>query len=383
MQQENPKVVTVVWSGGFDSTFVLLDECDKANKDPSNIYIQCVTTSFDNTGPTKNAREKDARDKIKRYISRTYPSVHIKYANLEMKWDNNGYRFNSDNDGISQPVIWICSLLPLLDRDTTVKFGYIKSDDAMSSRFKQDVVALFDAANKLVGKNIKLEFPLECYDKNYVISYLMNDVTEVFEYCTSCENPGTNDKCGHCVPCQHIRETLIKLCVDGSPSTRKSATRYLKDWFDIDVTVVFNEEPLIKAEDDLGVENDTKSEPINDEIYDGDIICKSSEYYEVSHTPYIVTDNTLSVDIINGYTFPKIKCKSLDDVKYEVALTAANILNDIKSTCNSYELSTETSINDCALNKSLIFKNINASQEVVIQIYTICVKGELKNEFDS
>lgn len=356
--ENNPKVITVVWSGGFDSTFVLLDECDKAKNDPNNIYIQCVTTSFDNTGTTKNAREKDAREKIKRYISRTYPSINISYANLEMKWDNNEYRFNSSNEGLSQPIIWICSLLPLLDRDTIVKFGYLKCDDAMSSRFKQDVIALFDAASKLVGKNIKLELPLENYDKNYVISYLMNEVTEVFEYCTSCENSGTNDKCGHCVPCQHLRETLIKLCVDGSPSTRNSATRYLKDWFDIDITVKFNEEPLIKATDELcedeksiesesfGLDSlpkptwvDELAEQVDGEITEDLNSTESTESplikpvkfkYVISHTPYRVALNGRVVtDLIDGESFPDTECYTTSDARIEVEQTVYKIKNDI------------------------------------------------------
>lgn len=342
MQQENPKVVTVVWSGGFDSTFVLLDECDKAKNDPSNIYIQCLTTSFDNTGQTKNDRERDAREKIKRYISRTYPSVNIKYANLEMKFDNNEYRFNSDNDGISQPIIWICSLIPLLNRDTTIKFGYLKCDDAMSSRFKQDVIALFDAASKLVGKNIKLEFPLENYNKNYVIAYLMNEVTEVFEYCTSCENSGTNDKCGHCVPCQHLREALINLCVDGDSNVRKSANRYLKDWFDIDVNVTFNEEPLIKATEETceyDIPLDSKSSDSDNEICEDTDSTDSTESplikpvefkYVISHTPYReALDGRIVTDLVDGLSFPDTECYTTSDARIEVEQTVYKIKNDI------------------------------------------------------
>lgn len=343
MQQENPKVVTVVWSGGFDSTFVLLDECDKAKNDLSNIYIQCLTTSFANTGETKNDRERDAREKIKRYITRTYPSVNIKYANLEMKFDNNEYRFNSDNEGISQPIIWICSLIPLLNRDTTIKFGYLKCDDAMSSRFKQDVIALFDAASKLVGKNIKLEFPLENYNKNYVIAYLMNEVTEVFEYCTSCENSGTNDKCGHCVPCQHLREALINLCVDGDSNVRKSANRYLKDWFDIDVNVTFNEEPLINATEkscDCGGAMIKSKSADSDEIVCEGIdstdstespLIKPAEFkYVISHTPYRVALNGRVVtDLIDGESFPEVECYTYNDARIEVEQTVYKIKNDI------------------------------------------------------
>lgn len=361
MQQESPKVVTVVWSGGFDSTFVLLNECDKAKKDPSNIYIQCLTTSFDNTGETKNDRERDAREKIKRYIARTYPSVNIKYANLEMKFDNNEYRFNSSNDGISQPIIWICSLIPLLDRDTTIKFGYLKCDDAMSSRFKQDVIALFDAASKLVSKNIKLEFPLENYNKNHVIAYLMNEVTEVFEYCTSCENSGTNDKCGHCVPCQHLREALINLCVDGNSDVRKLANQYLKDWFDIDVNVTFNEEPLIKATEepcDFGgapVESESDSADnlltcecagelseqvdfkVNDDLNtDSDqVLIEPAKFvYHVEHTPYSIIkftkdDALVSADLVDGKTFPIVICSTTSEARNEVNNIIKQICDDI------------------------------------------------------
>lgn len=367
MQQENPKVVTVVWSGGFDSTFVLLDECDKAKKDPNNIYIQCLTTSFDNTGETKNDRERDAREKIKRYIARTYPSVNIKYANLEMKFDNNEYRFNSSNDGISQPIIWICSLIPLLDIDTTIKFGYLKCDDAMSSRFKQDVIALFDAASKLVSKNIKLEFPLENYNKNHVIAYLMNEVTEVFEYCTSCENSGINDKCGHCVPCQHLRETLINLCVDGHSNVRKLANQYLKDWFDIDVNVTFNEEPLIKATEEScdfeGVVIDSESYStdnlltceragelseqvdfkINDDLNtDSDSVSTepAKSGYCIEHTPYSIikftNDNVfVSADLVDGKTFPIVMCSTIYEARDEVNAITKQICDDISNNSKS------------------------------------------------
>lgn len=199
----------VLWSGGFDSTSLLLDLVEINN---SGIYmnneIVAITLVNDIYCDAKNKREQRSRDKIKKYIKEKFPCAKVTYTEIKSSYDNipdNIFK----NRGICQPIAWLSAAMVLMESGT-LSFGYIRDDDAL--QYKSTIVDLFNNLAKLQSdKEFRVRFPLENKYKWNILKDLSVKHPKVLQMCTSCENTKEEDKCGKCTPCLHIKRALYEL----------------------------------------------------------------------------------------------------------------------------------------------------------------------------
>lgn len=254
-ENSNKNYKIILWSGGFDSTALLMGMIEKYKDDP-NIEIQCVSIDCLNCGENKIKRETEARKRILNYIHNKY-DVEIRNPIIRINYDN----FNGSNDGLAQPLIWLFSSLPLIPDNSTIYPGYICGDDALSCT--EDLFNIVKDVSNLQHKTINLNLDMRYVRKYEILIYLIKNHPDILDICTSCENPEVDDKCNLCVPCSHLKETLLQLIMSGSSEIAKVAYEKLKEWFGIDL---INYIDLRVNHDDVAICNDDCDKQIDDTI---------------------------------------------------------------------------------------------------------------------
>lgn len=226
----------LLFSGGYDSTCLLAELCEEALKDGSEIC--CVTIQHNLTGVEKLNRESAAQEAILNELTSRYPYVNISHEviKIESNW-NVGSTY--ENKGLAQPIFWACNLIPLLNSDDYVYFGYIQGDQAPA--VKQHIVDMIQAGCKIQDdKKIKVLFPYEYFTKDQVLKILFDKYPYLVELCTSCEGMHSDHSaCGRCVPCTHLKQALVGMIVsnDYSKYEQRAARKLLRKLFGINVRV--------------------------------------------------------------------------------------------------------------------------------------------------
>ena len=203
----------LLWSGGVDSTAILLNMLDEGiNPDLLAINeINCIEK-------TKNESEKKARKNIKYFIENRYN------VELNLKEINNTIEFKGDYNNFTQIIIWLfASLFNLKNTYKTVNLGILENEFRSNGKILYDNI--FDNAFKLISSSDqidiipKLTFPLEWYTKIDVIEnfYNVNEFTrKLFHYTSSCQNPNPDlTPCLKCHSCK-LRKGLSKLLIKRS-----------------------------------------------------------------------------------------------------------------------------------------------------------------------
>ena len=211
----------LLFSGGYDSTCLLADIVNDSVNDGSEII--CVTIQHNLTGVPKLNREATAQQNIISVLKEKYPTVKITYEIIKVQ-SNWNIGDTCESQGLAQPIFWACNLIPLLNSEDIIYFGYIIGDQALT--VIPNIKGMLQQACQIQdGKNIKVEF------------------------CTSCEGMQENNTvCGNCEPCTHLKQTLINMIIsDNYNKYEKKKVRYLlKKLFNIRVRV----EKLRSDEDD-------------------------------------------------------------------------------------------------------------------------------------
>lgn len=235
----------LLFSGGYDSTCLLADIVNDSVDDGSEII--CVTIQHNLTGVPKLNREATAQQNIISVLKEKYPTVKISHEIIKVQsnW-NIGDTYESQ--GLAQPIFWACNLIPLLNSEDIIYFGYIIGDQALT--VIPNIKGMIQQACQIQdGKNIKVEFPYRWYNKEYIIQRLITEYDYLLEFCTSCEGMQENNTvCGNCEPCTHLKQTLLNMIIsDNYNKYEKKKVRYLlKKLFNIRVRV----EKLRSDEDD-------------------------------------------------------------------------------------------------------------------------------------
>lgn len=249
------KTKVILWSGGFDSTMILLQACE--NWTEGNPYeIQLMSVNIPNTGEAKNKRELKVRDEILKYVKERYPKVPIYYNITKVVLEDNlGINTNGNNNtGLAQPILWALSTVPLLPDGCELNFGYIKEDDAIPAL--SDIESLVNSAAAINQKNLTVNFPLKFVSKTDVLKFYIENALDLIDVCTSCENEDETDLCGRCKPCTHLMEALIRLLADSDSNIVKHASDILKSKFRFKIGYNTTTESYeFRGCDNLGFEN--------------------------------------------------------------------------------------------------------------------------------
>lgn len=229
----------IVWSGGYDSTLVLLKFLKNKPKSDS-IYI--ISHSHSLVGSPKNIRESEARSKI---LSKLEKDYHREIKHIEIKstisYSDNCNDLVSNSVGLAQPLMWILQTIPLIPDDSTLYFGYLKDDQSVV--FRNEIESIIRLGCSIqYNKRITVSFPLLVYTKYNVIRDLIILNPDYLDLCTTCESVDYTDNCGYCESCVSLRKSLIELSYLKS-SVGNIAKSYLKKLFHINVTINKIEDP--------------------------------------------------------------------------------------------------------------------------------------------
>lgn len=199
----------VLWSGGCDSTYLLY----------TLLYDQYVTRGNHKLEPHQtvstisiihdriNAAEENklARNKFIKYTNRLKWTFH----NFEVTIaSDNGNVCIGENNGLSQPLIWLPIAVNYLRPYEDLYVGYIHGDCVW--HYKHEIYAMFDNMQKIRGGTGKLIAPLEWQHKYDILKNLKS--YKLHNKVWWCENPVNGKNCKKCVPC--ITNSIAKTAID-------------------------------------------------------------------------------------------------------------------------------------------------------------------------
>jgi len=207
------KRVLLPWSGGFDSTALLL----KALKDETVNEINTVSFQLENNGKQSKA-EKKSRIKIEKLLIEKYPIEVQKWTSKTTQVipviQINGYV------GLTQPIIW-ATYLPLslgqnIKYNHEIWLGYVRFDCFW--HIKHEFEMIFKNACKITHKQGTIVYPLEWEYKEHIVKNYFNNNIDVYKATSSCEvdtvyTPKHWSKCS-CDKCKTKRKlyNVLKTC---------------------------------------------------------------------------------------------------------------------------------------------------------------------------
>lgn len=237
------KPVVVIWSGGFDSTYLIA----KMLKDHRDVIA--ITIDHQMTGINRLVEESQAVKNLTPLLEKLSEdcSVNISFHTLTVSnvtnMDNgslisfdNAYSDCYGGQIICQPVFWLCNALPLLPNGCEISLSYIAGDRSLSKL--SYIENIIENAAKVMNKSFTVTTPL-IYKRKADILFQLREIDEKFiDICYSCEYV-YRSRCGGCVPFINVRDALIDLTL--KTESLYGNSRYwrgkLAEWFNIDVTV--------------------------------------------------------------------------------------------------------------------------------------------------
>lgn len=193
------KVPLLLWSGGLDSTFLLLcllqdSDVDVVSLDGGQARMKCVA-------------ESAAREKILAYLRKDFKHrvrVIESVAKVNIA--------NCKNLTWSQPVPWLVGALGAIDasRHSSIQMAYIGGDQAVTqvAQLEQTWAGLQALSLK---QAVPIKLPFIHWSKCDILKAIPFDL---YELTWTCENPSTEDEqCGHCRPCIDHKTELYRLAL--------------------------------------------------------------------------------------------------------------------------------------------------------------------------
>lgn len=188
------KRVLIPWSGGADSTYLILKNLKEGN------HVTAFGVRLENN-PNQSDREFKSRKIISDFFYKNYPS-NFDYKLFVGRIDVGG----STNLILSQPPIWVLfsHYSQSFSEIDEVQIGYVMNDDVIS--YLEDVRNLWKSYRPFIGtKHPNLEFPLTKTKKYEILDSLPD---EIIRNISVCEYYG-EENC-NCEPCIRHRRELEK-----------------------------------------------------------------------------------------------------------------------------------------------------------------------------
>jgi 7-cyano-7-deazaguanine synthase in queuosine biosynthesis len=205
----------VFWSGGYDSTLLVLREVLEAKKNGNEVFTWSLV--WDHLAENKLASEKLCRKMFIDFVKSAH-NVDIVNSVIDLKHEP-----NPGGNGLMQASLFIPLCTYLAPDNSTVVFGFHKKDD-----YWQVFSGLENACkiiSQVMNKDVELEYPLRGDKKWEIIRDVRNAGIERF--CWTCETPrGVMCECGECEPC------INKKVAEHELSLRNAKYADKKDSFD-------------------------------------------------------------------------------------------------------------------------------------------------------
>lgn len=207
----------VIFSGGFDSTLMLLQIIEENLKNLRNKSDKLFIVTFTGCqGKVKSDKEIQARKLILEYIKKKYD---YEPTEIRINWDFNVYESENSPSmgqyvmGINQGIVWIGAISIFLeyDKENAIYIGYLKTDKAVL--FMHELQQQLKWQCVLTRKfDTTLYAPLNEYRKEDIINELYDKHHDVIEYCITCESDTYEGRyCGECDPCNTFKTALYTL----------------------------------------------------------------------------------------------------------------------------------------------------------------------------
>jgi len=178
----------IVWSGGYDSTLILLNELINYG------CAVCWTFKFKGYSQEKYKKEEECRNKFKKWAKTKGWKIQHEKIEVQSTIYPKGL--------LPQQYHWINLLLAYGGNDTKFILGFHLRDYFF--QYKCNYLNILKETNVCMNKNIKLEFPFEFKDKWEIVRDVRENGIEKFVW--TCEGIEKGNKpCGVCTPCNILR----------------------------------------------------------------------------------------------------------------------------------------------------------------------------------
>lgn len=190
----------ILWSGGFDSTLVLYDECVKAKK--KNLAPpKALSISHQNVGA--NREQRRARKRIAKKLQ--YRGLKFKYCEISISV--RGKFGVCSAGGLTQPTIWLPTAVLYLEENEDLLAGWCRSDDVM--HYLSEIRWTFQYIRDVMLKKGKLDLPLEWTHKHKILRRLRT--AGLISLPWTCECPRNWKPCRKCKPCLDLKTARYRL----------------------------------------------------------------------------------------------------------------------------------------------------------------------------
>lgn len=180
----------VVWSGGWDSTLVLMDTLRYNNK-----QVDAISFTLPGISALKMECEKIARKRFLEWLRVEHPSYSVNCKTIDFIYDEISIIPYGD---FPQQVIWTILSSIFAPNDATVLFGFIQGDHYWGIEH-----SLHEASKQICSamkKTVTWKNPLKSFYKYEVIQSIHQ--LGLQDICWTCENPQIlMQPCGVCETC--------------------------------------------------------------------------------------------------------------------------------------------------------------------------------------
>lgn len=194
----NTDRIVIPWSGGVDSTNIILKVIDfyESDEDIRNKNVNIIFVSVDML-TKQSVEEKKARDLILEYIKTNY-----NFNVIHHEFTKKNFAYGLTGDTLMQPFWWLTTLSSHYG-NATFLFGYHKGDDFWMKLDK--FMNLHESIKAYQGSKCSsvVSFPLAHMYKDDIFNELPEDIKQIVSFC---ENPKNGSPCKECGSCKtHYR----------------------------------------------------------------------------------------------------------------------------------------------------------------------------------
>lgn len=194
----------ILWSGGFDSTLVLYDECVRSKKGDL-LPPKALSISHQNVDADREQR------RARKCIIRKFQKRGLKFNHCEVSISAKGSFGVCPADGLTQPTIWLPTAMLYLKEKEDLLVGWCRSDDTM--HYLSEIRWVFQYMRDVMWKKGELRLPLEWTDKYGVLGRLRK--AGLISLPWTCEEPSNWKPCGRCKPCFDLKTARYRLKLEG------------------------------------------------------------------------------------------------------------------------------------------------------------------------